>query len=61
MVDIVVKFYYEEAPYEKFKSTSRLLYTNGQGNGLSLKGSYMTTFTKHLLEFDPTFGSKFLK
>jgi hypothetical protein len=23
MVDIVVKLYYEEVPYEKFKSTSR--------------------------------------
>jgi hypothetical protein len=35
--------------------------TNGQGNGPSLKGSYKSTFAKHLLEFDPTFGSKFLK
>jgi hypothetical protein len=25
VVDIVVKFYYEKVPYEKFKSTSRLL------------------------------------
>jgi hypothetical protein len=24
MVDIVVKLYYEEVPYEKFKSTSKL-------------------------------------
>jgi hypothetical protein len=60
MVDIVVNFYYEEIPYEKFKSTSRLLDTNGQGNGPSLK-SYISTFAKHFLEFDPNFGSKFLK
>jgi len=35
--------------------------TNGQGDGPSLKGSYRSTFAKHLLVCDPTFGLKFLK
>jgi hypothetical protein len=45
----------------KIQVNIQTLSTNGQGDGPSLKGSYRSTFAKHLLICDPTFGLKFLK